>query len=93
MLASNEGTSLFEKNQGAMKELVANRPGEPITIMTTGKEPIIVIREETDSEAIITAIDKLAVTYENDYMERAIEFAKSITSTESVLLFIFIRIQ
>ena len=39
MLASKEGTSLFARNQEAMKELVANRPGEPITIMTTGKEP------------------------------------------------------
>jgi len=89
MLASNESTSLFEKNQEAMKELVANRPGEPITIMTTGKEPIIVIREETDGEAIITAIDKLAVTYENDYMERAIEFAKSITATEGAAIHIY----
>jgi len=89
MLASNEGTSLFEKNQGVMKELVANRPGEPITIMTTGKEPLIVIREETDGEAIITAIDKLAVTYENDYMERAIEFAKSITATEGAAIHIY----
>ena len=78
MLASNEGTSLFARNQEAMKELVASRPGEPITIMTTGKEPTVVIREETDGEAIMTAIDKLAVTYEHEYMERAIEFAKSI---------------
>ncbi len=50
MLASNEGTTLFARNQEAMKELVASRPGEPITIITTGKEPIIVIREETDGE-------------------------------------------
>ncbi|WP_421101314.1 vWA domain-containing protein [Sporosarcina psychrophila] len=85
MLASNEGTSLFARNQEAMKELVASRPGEPITIMTTGKEPIVVIREETDGEAIMTAIDKLTVTYEHEYMERAIEFAKSITTTGAAI--------
>lgn len=85
MLASNEGTSLFAQNQEAMKELVASRPGEPITIMTTGKEPIVVIREETDGEAIMTAIDKLTVTYEHEYMERAIEFAKSITTTGAAI--------
>lgn len=85
MLASNEGTSLFARNQEAMKELVASRPGEPFTIMTTGKEPIVVIREETDGEAIMTAIDKLTVTYEHEYMERAIEFAKSITTTGAAI--------
>lgn len=89
MLASIEGTSLFERNQEAMKKLVASRPGEPITIMTTGKEPIVVIREETDGEAITTAIDKLAVTYEHEYMERAIEFAKSITATEGAAIHIY----
>ena len=85
MLASNEGTSLFARNQEAMKELVASRPGEPITIMTTGKEPIVVMREETDGEAIMNAIDKLTVTYEHEYMERAIEFAKSITTTGAAI--------
>nr|WP_255550943.1 BatA and WFA domain-containing protein [Sporosarcina sp. E16_8] len=89
MLASNEGTSLFARNQEAMKKLVAGLPGEPITIMTTGKEPIIVIREETDGEAITTAIDKLAVTYEHEYMERAIEFAKSITATGGAAIHIY----
>ncbi|MEK4406721.1 BatA and WFA domain-containing protein [Sporosarcina sp. FSL K6-6792] len=85
MLASNEGTSLFARNQEAMKELVASRQGEPITIMTTGKEPIVVMREETDGEAIMNAIDKLTVTYEHEYMERAIEFAKSITTTGAAI--------
>ncbi|MEK5071301.1 vWA domain-containing protein [Sporosarcina sp. FSL K6-1508] len=89
MLASVEGTSLFERNQKAMKELVTSRPGEPFTIMTTGKEPVIVIREETDGEVITTAIDKLAVTYEHEYMERAIEFAKSITATEGAAVHIY----
>jgi hypothetical protein len=89
MLASKEGTSLFARNQEAMKELVVSRPGEPITIMTTGKEPTIVIREETDANTIMTAIDKLTVTYEHEYMERAIEFAKSITSTGGAAIHIY----
>lgn len=89
MLASKGGTSLFARNQEAMKELVASRPGEPITIMTTGKEPIVVIREETDGEALMTAIDKLAVTYEHEYMERSIEFAKSITATGGAAIHIY----
>ena len=39
MLAGKEQTTLFARQQAAMKELVASRSGEPITIVTTGKEP------------------------------------------------------
>ena len=37
----------------------------------------------------MTAIDKLAVTYEHEYMERAIEFAKSIAATGGAAIHIY----
>lgn len=80
MLAGKEQTTLFARQQAAMKELVASRSGEPITIVTTGKEPAIVVREQTDGEVLLAAIDKLAVSYEHEHMERALEFARSIAS-------------
>ena len=80
MLAGKEQTTLFARQQAAMKELVASRPGEPMTIVTTGKEPAIVVREQTDEEELLAAIDKLAVSYEHEHMERALEFARSIAS-------------
>ncbi|WP_318615984.1 BatA and WFA domain-containing protein [Sporosarcina sp. YIM B06819] len=80
MLAGKEQLTLFARQQAAMKELVVGRSGEPITIVTTGKEPAIVVREQTDGEAVLAAIDKLAVSYEHEHMERALEFARSIAS-------------
>lgn len=80
MLASKEQTTIFARQQEAMKELVASRSGEPITIVTTGKEPAIVVREQIDGEVLLAEIDKLAVSYEHEHMERAMEFARSITS-------------
>lgn len=80
MLAGKEQTTLFARQQAAMKELVVSRSGEPITIVTTGKEPAIVVREQTDGEVLLAAIDKLAVSYEHEHMERALEFARSIAA-------------
>ena len=80
MLAGKEQTTWFARQQEAMKELVNSRSGEPITLVTTGKEPALVVREQTDGEAVIAAIDKLAVSYEHENMERALEFARSIAS-------------
>ncbi|WP_342512758.1 BatA and WFA domain-containing protein [Sporosarcina sp. FSL K6-1522] len=80
MLAGKDQTIWFAQQQEAMKELVNSRSGEPITVVTTGKEPAIVVREQMDREAVLAAIDKLAVSYEHEHMERALEFARSIAS-------------
>lgn len=89
MLAGKEQKTLFARQQAAMKELVASRSGEPITIVTTGKEPTIVVREQTDGEVLLAAIDKLAVSYEHEHMERALEFARSIASVEGADIHIY----
>ena len=67
------------KNRDGMKELAAAWDGQPVTIVTTGKEPITVIREETNGAVVTAAIDKLAVSFEHEYMGRAIEFTQSLT--------------
>ena len=79
MLTKKDGVSLFSKNRDGMKEIAAAWDGKPVTIVTTGKEPITVIREETNGALVSAAIDKLAVSYEHEYMGRAIEFAQSLT--------------
>nr|WP_225941862.1 BatA and WFA domain-containing protein [Sporosarcina limicola] len=89
MLASKEGLTLFERNQVAMKKLVAGRAGHPVTIVTTGKEPGIVIREAKDGEVVAAAIDALAVAYEHESMERALEFTRSIVSSGSADIHIY----
>ena len=89
MLASEEGRSIFEKHKAAMRELANERAGQPITIVTTGKEPATIIREEADSRVIIAEIEKLAVTYEQQFMERAIEFTRSIAAEKNADIHIF----
>jgi hypothetical protein len=89
MLVGKGGATLFEQHQEAMKELAGSRIGEPITIITTGSEPSIVVREDTDGESVRTAIDALAVAYEHEQMERALELARSIASEGSADIHIY----
>lgn len=89
MLASKEGKSIFDIHKIAMKELANKREGQSITIVTTGKEPTAVIREETDSGVITEAIENLEVTYEHEFMERAIEFTRSIAADGGADIHIF----
>lgn len=89
MLASKEEESLFEKHKVAMKELATKRAGQPITIVTTGKEPTTFLRDETNLEVVLSAIDKLEITYEHEYMENAIEFTDSLAAEGDAVIHIF----
>ncbi|WP_210469548.1 BatA and WFA domain-containing protein [Sporosarcina sp. 6E9] len=89
MLVEKDGTSLFDKHKDAIRKLVNERSGQPITIVATGKEPTTVIREEKNAEEVILAIDQLKVSYEHEFMERAIEFTQSIAAEREVDIHIF----
>ena len=89
MLVEKDGVSLFSKQKDEMKKLVEERNGQPVTIVTTGKEPATVLREETDSVVVSLTIDKLSVSYEHEYMERALEFTRSITASNNADIHVF----
>lgn len=89
MLASKADQSIFDKHKVTMTELVNEHAGAAITIVTTGKEPAAIIREETDLGVITKAIENLEVTYEQRFMERAIEFTRSIAGDNEAHVHIF----
>ncbi|QUW21731.1 VWA domain-containing protein [Sporosarcina sp. Marseille-Q4063] len=89
MLVEKDGTSLFDKHKEAIRKLVNKRSGQSITIVSTGKEPMTVIREEKNAEEVISAINQLKVSYEHEFMERAIEFTQSIAADSEVDIHIF----
>lgn len=89
MLVGKDGTSLFEKHKEVIKELVNKRSGQPITIVSTGKEPLTVIRDEKNIDRVISAINQLEVSYEHEFMERAIEFTQSIAADSEADIHIF----
>ncbi|MCG7334225.1 BatA and WFA domain-containing protein [Sporosarcina sp. ACRSM] len=89
MLVGNAGAPLFEQHQEAMKKLAESRIGEPITIITTGSEPFIAVREDTDEATVRKAIDALTVAYEHEHMERALALAQLIVAEGSADIHIY----
>ncbi|MFS0574417.1 BatA and WFA domain-containing protein [Sporosarcina sp. 179-K 3D1 HS] len=89
MLAEPDGQSLWNRHKTLMEELAVERTGQPISIITTGKEPSLLLREETDGELVRSAIDKLEVAYEHEHMDHAIEFVKSFLLSEPADVHIF----
>ena len=81
--------SHFERQQQEMKNLVSQAGGKPVTIVTTGASPEVVVRNEQDLRLLEIAIDQLAVRYENAEMEQTILFADTLATNESTVIHIF----
>lgn len=81
--------SLFEGHQQEMKDLAAQAGGKPVTIVTTGNSPEVLLRNEQDLELIERAIDELAVSYERAEMEQTILFADTLAASDSTVIHIF----
>lgn len=81
--------SQFQLQRENMLQLAGQAGGKPITIITTGGTPEIVVREEREAEKLKEAIERLEVDYENEEMEQALLFAESLTKDESAVIHVF----
>ncbi|MGH2317336.1 vWA domain-containing protein [Planococcus sp. SE5232] len=81
--------SHFEGHRQEMKDLAAQAGGKPVTIVTTGNSPEVLLRNEQDLELIERAIDELAVSYERAEMEQTILFADTLAVSDSTVIHIF----
>lgn len=89
MTAVEDDLSLFEANRAVMKEIAEERAGESFSLITTGKEPSIILREERDARKVLEAIEHLDVEYENEKIDRSIDIARSIIAGSSADIHIF----
>src|SRR5690606_33867910 len=79
----------YEKQQEEMKKLAAQAGGKPVTSVTTGASPEVVVRNEQDQRVLERAIDQLEVRYEKAEMEQTILFADTLAANESTVIHIF----
>ncbi|QTD42475.1 BatA and WFA domain-containing protein [Sporosarcina sp. Te-1] len=89
MLAGEGKTSLLEASKQEMLQLVDANKGKPFTIITTGKEPALALRNETDPEAIKNAIQNVSISYEHEQMGSSLEFMRSVIADQSATVHIF----
>lgn len=87
MLAGDPGG--FEQQQALMKSLAGQTGGKPVTIVTTGASPKIIVRKEREKQEIEKAIEQLAVTYENAEIEQTLLFAETLVEDKSTVIHVF----
>ncbi|REB09612.1 hypothetical protein DVB69_02040 [Sporosarcina sp. BI001-red] len=88
MLATPNGSTLFEMNQEEMKKLLDSEEGRPVSVVITGKEPEFAI-QNSDSPAATKVIEGLTVRYEQSHLDTSIELVKSMYGEQGAEVHIF----
>lgn len=86
---ANNSTSLFEQHKEKMLQLVDELAGKPLTIITTGNEPTVLLRQEMNTEQMIQEIEKLEISYEAENMSKSLDFAQSFFQNKATSVYIF----
>lgn len=89
MLANANGESVFDKHKKEMMTLSEQLAGKPLTLMTTGEEPTILLRDETNVSIIKSTIDKLTVQYEQENLPKMLDFTKSLLKDKETSIYLF----
>lgn len=85
---ANDST-LFDEHKKQMLQLAESLSGKPLTIVTTGNEPTVVVRAETNLDQIKSEIAKLEVSYEEENMSKSLDFAQSFFQHKATSVYIF----
>ncbi|MGE7622014.1 vWA domain-containing protein [Viridibacillus sp. NPDC096237] len=89
MLAEKDGQTIFEGHQKEMLDLTNKLGGKAVTIMTTGPEPQVILRNETNTKTIQNAVKSLEVTYANEEFPKTLDFLQTFISKKSAVIYLF----
>ncbi|TQR20161.1 vWA domain-containing protein [Psychrobacillus vulpis] len=82
-------SSLFDQHKKEMLNLVEQLSGKPLTLITTGNQPTVILRGETNLNQIKSEIDRLEVSYEDENMSKSLDFAQSFFQNKATSVYIF----
>ncbi|MFC4409379.1 BatA and WFA domain-containing protein [Chungangia koreensis] len=88
-MLAGEDQSLFDQHKEEMEQLTLQLSGKPLTLITTGEQPTVVLRNETDENVIRKAIQSLKVTYEHEQMPKTLDFTQTLFSDQTTTIFLF----
>ena len=86
---ANNSSSLFEQHRSKMLELVEQLSGKPLTLITTGNEPTVLLRQEMNTDQMIKEIKGLEISYEAENMSKSLDFAQSFFQNKATSVYIF----
>jgi len=89
MLATSKGETVFDNHKKEMLSLSEQLAGKPVTLITTGEEPSVLLREETNVSVIQSTIQKLEVTYEQEHLPKMLDFTESLLKGQETAIYLF----
>lgn len=72
-----------------MLDLTNRLGGKAVTIITTGTEPQVILRNETNTKTIQNAVKSLEVTYANEQFPTTLDFLQTFISKKSTVIYLF----
>ncbi len=88
-MLAGKNEALFESHKKELLKLVDQAEGKEITVVATGNQPNIIVRNETNENAIKQAINQLEITYESAHMNRVLDVVQSFIGTIPTSVYIF----
>lgn len=89
MEVKTNDSTLFIQHKEKMRSLVEQLAGKPLTIITTGNQPTVVTRQETNLQEINKEIDQLAVSYEDENISKSLDLAQSFFQNKPTSVYVF----
>ncbi|WP_075617392.1 vWA domain-containing protein [Paenisporosarcina indica] len=89
MLATVNGETVFDRHKSEMMSLSEQLVGKPLTMMTTGEEPTILLRDETNLSFIQSTIENLTVKYEHEQLPKMLDFTESLLKGKETAIYLF----
>ncbi|WP_017381284.1 vWA domain-containing protein [Paenisporosarcina sp. TG-14] len=89
MLATVNGETVFDKHKKEMMNLSEQLGRKPLTLIITGEEPTILLRNETNVSVIQSTISKLQVQYEQEHLPKVLDFTQSLLKGTETSIYLF----
>ena len=88
MLAGKD-EALFDLHKKELQKLVDQAEGKEITVVATGNQPNVIVRNEMKVNAVKQAIEQLEITYESAHMSNVLDVVQSFIGTTPTSVYIF----
>jgi hypothetical protein len=80
---------LFDTYQAELLKLADDVEGKPVTLITSGSQPEVILRNERNSSNVKKAIENLHITYEAQSMSNVLSVAQSMIGDEATSVYVF----
>lgn len=88
MLAGKE-EPLIEQHKKELKRLIEAANGTNMTVITSGSQPQVIVRQEANSRAVLEQLTEIDITFEAAHLMKSVAIAQSFINQTPTSVYIF----